>query len=108
AYTQGAKGNRMALPPVLLQFPAFARAQSEENLHRDYWKSRLDSWRSVRFPSDAHPRADEEIGWSKVSISLGEDGTNNLRRWCRAKRTTVSFVGFAAFVSLISRWCDSS
>jgi hypothetical protein len=109
AYAQSVTGEGLSLPPVKMQFPDYAawqRADLEEHLMRQ--ARNCDHWRRTRFPEDKTHIAERADGWGTVEVILAQNTKMLLKRWARARQTSIVMAVLTAYIALVLRWCDVS
>lgn len=100
------------LGPVPVQFAEYALWQQRSHeswlaKHGPYWRERMNGCQRVRFPAQANTRA-LSSGWTAIPIVINVELKNQLRDWCKIRRTTLVMSVLTAYVALVLRWCSAS
>lgn len=112
AYVQTLRGRSLSLPAIPMQFPDYAVWQRNGQKfriekHGAYWNERLAGCGRLRFPEDRMSPTETHLGWGTVPLRIGSGLKQDLREWCRLRRTTLVMSVFAAYVALVLRWCNA-
>ncbi len=110
-YLQTSKG-RASLPPLQMQILDYARWRAAHRkqwmaLHGKFWHERLAGARRVGFPEDADAPIEAQ-GWGRIPVTIGRSLKNELRDWCRTRRTTLVMSVLTAYAAVVLRWCNAS
>ncbi|WP_129645517.1 condensation domain-containing protein [Peristeroidobacter agariperforans] len=108
AYGQVSKGLPVSLPVIPLQFADYALWQHEQSWiekRAEYWERRLAGYRRVRMPRS---ESSERRGYGTTKLRIDRDLMAALTAQARRQHTTVVMSVFAAYVALLTRWCNSS
>lgn len=111
-YVQASNGRAFSLPEIPVQLCGYAIQQrnmlpSWIERHGGYWSERLAGSRRLRFPADRSMPVESPAGWGDVPIRIGKDLKNELREWCRLKRTTLVMSVLTAYAGFVLRWCEA-
>ena len=112
-YTQASQGREFSLPAIPVQFADYAVWQRELHGSRHckratYWDERLAGCERLKFPRDRSVSTRALKGWGTTPLRIGRELKNEMRSWCRLKRTTLVMSVFTAYVALVLRWCHGS
>jgi hypothetical protein len=109
-YRRAVRDGAVEFPPLALQFADYATWQRSREAqwlkqHGPYWEGRLRGCGRLRFPGEPGLALVPSTGWTIVPVVLDTTLSARLRRWCRARGTTVVLTIFTAYVALVLRWC---
>ena len=109
------QGQSSPLPPLSLQYADFAVWQRQrlqgERLERqlNYWKSRLAGAPDLlQLPTDRPRPAEQSFRGDAVTLAIGTELTQHLRRLSQAHNTTLYTTLLSAFQILMSRYSGQS
>jgi len=105
------RGEGARLPDAILQFPVFARWQTQRIARGDlrhelqYWTEELEGVPSIDLPTDrARPRLQSFSG-ECCPVSMTQEVTQSVRRLSQAKGVTTFMTLMAAWQILLGRCC---
>lgn len=109
-YVELLKGRPLPLLAMPVQFADYAveLRDSERTWlerHGAYWNDRFAGCGRLRFPSGQGTPEGVVGEWAHVPIHIGQELREELRGWCKLRRTTLPMSIFAAYVVLLQRWC---
>ena len=113
AYVQIVKGLSCSLPKIAVQFADFAARQgalhkSWIDTHAKSFNARLAGCSRVRFPEARDFEPQFTSGWETVPVRIGKDLKDEMRNWCRLRKTTLVMSVLSVYAALVLRWCGVS
>jgi hypothetical protein len=111
-YAQVLQRRPPTLTPIATDLIDLANSQQNAPVswiatHREYWIQYLMGAPRLKFPRIVGHEVSNPSEWAAVPLRIGPDLTASLRRWCRAKRTTLPLTIFAAYAVEVLRLCNS-
>lgn len=107
-YVQLLDGGPINLPPIAIQFPAYAtrlRTQCAEPASGPRMQSRVIP--RTHFPSDPNAHLNGAgPGRDFIRFFIPPDMRDELRVWARHRGTTIVMASLSAYAALVLRWCD--
>jgi len=112
-YQQLTNGQSVSLPALSLQFADYALwleaiLPTWLNVHAPYWEARLAGAPSIRWPRDSNLAEGRGIDYAALKVSLGEGLRAGLADFARRERILPGVVVLAAYIAVVSRWCNQS
>ena len=109
-YSRGARGLKLSLPPLGVQFPDYAVWQrrtfdSWKEKHEAYWREKLQGAESTSLPAD-HTLSSGGVSTRMMEeLRLSATLTSALRDLARRERTFLGLVMLTVYSIVVSEWC---